>query len=208
MSDPTGPTEGYEASAGQDEQNIRRRARELTSQMLKGARPASQTAEPGTGPAAHDAGARQAFAAAVREFDDAMLKSAQSAHLALEELASRGADFSENDIKDALAGLRALEARLAAAAGHVASAASGNLRRELKDLAARTGRVGADTGARVTSTLGDFAGRLATASRHGAATGLEVASDYGARVASVTSGILAGVADALREQSGNRKTPR
>jgi uncharacterized protein with PIN domain len=134
-----------------------------------------------------------------------MLKSAQSAHFALEQLASKGKDFSGNDLKQALSSLRALQENFVATANCVADAASGNLRGELAELAIHAERVGADAGARVASVLGEFANRLGNVSRDGAASGLEAMRDYGVRMAFVTSGIIAGVADALRQQSETKK---
>ncbi|MDH5534653.1 MAG: hypothetical protein OEZ08_03640 [Betaproteobacteria bacterium] len=208
------PAGGPNASATSDEQVIRERVRELTSQMLKGAKldpeAAKEVMHAVTGSAAfeprkQDAQARQAFADAIRGLDDAMLKSAQASHLALEQLASKGKDFSDNDLKQALSNLRTLQENFVATANRVADAASGNLRRELAELAIHAERVGADAGARVASVLGEFANRLGNVSRDGATSGLEAVRDYGVRMAFVTSGIIAGVADALRQQAETKK---
>ncbi len=208
------PAGGPNASATSDEQAIRQRVRELTSQMLKGGKLDQEAARDVmhavTGSAAfeprkQDAEARQAFADAIRGLDDAMLKSAQASHLALEQLASKGKAFTDNDLKQALASLRALQENFVATANRVADAASGNLRRELAELAIHAERVGADAGARVASVLGEFANRLGNVSREGTTSGLEAMRDYGVRMAFLTSGILAGVADALREQSETKK---
>lgn len=209
------PAGGSGASATSDEQAIRERVRELTSQMLRGGKldpeAAKEVMHAVTGSAAfeprkQDAEARQAFADAIRGLDDAMLKSAQSAHLALEQLAARGKDFSDNDLKQALSSLKALQENFIATANRVADAASGNLRRELTELAVHAEHVGADAGARVASVLGEFANRLGNVSREGATSGLEVVRDYGVRMAFLTSGIIAGVADALRDQSETKKS--
>jgi hypothetical protein len=53
--------------------------------------------------------AREFFAETVRKLDDALVKSASTTHEALQQLASRGQDFTDNDLKEALVSLRKLE---------------------------------------------------------------------------------------------------
>ena len=62
------------------------------------------------------------------------MKSASATHDALQQLASRGKDFTDNDLKEALVSLRKLEEDYMAAANCVAEAMSGNLRREMIEL--------------------------------------------------------------------------
>ena len=78
---------------------------DLTTQVLQGAgstptqsgdRPSGARRNAGHhGPSGADA--REIFADAVRELDRALMKSASETHSALEQLASRGRDFSDND---------------------------------------------------------------------------------------------------------------
>ena len=79
--------------------------------------------------------ARELFADGVRELDEALVKSASATHGALQQLAARGKDFTDNDLKEALVSLRKLEEDYMAAANRVAEAMSGNLRREITELA-------------------------------------------------------------------------
>ena len=53
--------------------------------------------------------------------------------------------------------------------------------------------------------MGEFAERLGTASKENATAGLETARTYGVRMALLTSGILAGVGDALSTYSKTDK---
>jgi Family of unknown function (DUF6781) len=46
--------------------------------------------------------ARELFADGVRQLDDALVKSASATHGALQQLASRGQDFTDNDLKEAM----------------------------------------------------------------------------------------------------------
>jgi len=213
MSEPTRPNGGPDASATDEEDAIRQRVRELTSSMLRAGRidPAAakdvmNAVAGGAARAGRDeATAREAFSQEIRVLDDALQNAAKAAHAALEALASKGRDYAESDLKQTLAALTGMQQQFAATVNRVADAASGNLRGELAELALHAERVGTDAGARVAATLGEFASRLGQASRKGAASGLDVMRDYGARTAFLTSGILAGVADALREQAQSKK---
>ena len=141
------------------------------------------------------ADAREVFADAVRELDRALMKSASETHSALEQLASRGRDFSDNDLKEALVSLRKLEQDYAAVANRIGEAMTSNLRREMMELAVSAQNVGVEASARLAGMLGQFAGGIS------AAPGMATIRDASTRTALVFSGLLAGVADALRDQS-------
>jgi hypothetical protein len=117
MPEPT-TTAADAAPVAAEDQPIRERVKELTSQVLQQGRvdpeavreavsavlgrTAGSTVVSGTK-------ARELFADAVRQLDDALVKSAGATHGALQQLASRGQDFTDNDLKEALVSLRKLE---------------------------------------------------------------------------------------------------
>ena len=142
---------------------------------------------------------RELFADAVRKLDDALMKSASAAHDALEQLATRGKDFTDNDLKEALVSLRKLEQDYAAAARSIAEAMTGNLRREMMELAVHAQNLGVEASARVATMMEEFAGGM------GATPGLATMRGASVRMALLASGVLAGVADALRDQSEAKK---
>jgi hypothetical protein len=198
------PTISDSAFPMSEDQTIRERVKGLTSQVLQqgrldpdAVRDIVRTVIGGTpGNAAVSAAeARERFADAVRELDEALVKSAKATHDAFQQLASRGKDFTDNDLKEALVSLRKLEQDYAAAASRITEAMTGNLRREMMELAVHAQNVGAEASARVASMMGDFAGGI------GATPGIATIRDAGVRMALLASGVLAGVADALREQS-------
>lgn len=190
------------SSATAEDQEIRERVKGLTSQVLqrgrvdpdavKGIVRAVMGGTPGT-PAAIGTDAREMFGEALRTLDEALVKSASETHHALQQLASRGKDFTDNDLKEALVSLRRLEQDYATAANYIAEAMTTNLRREMAELAVRAQNVGVEASAHVADLLGQFAGVIgaAPATVRGAS----------ARMTLVLSGVLAGVADALRDQS-------
>ena len=113
------PTTWDAASPGTvQDQGIRERAKELTSQVLQQGRldpdavrdivRAVIGGSPGS-VAVSGTEARELFADAVRELDEALVRSASATHDALQQLASRGKDFTDNDLKEALVSLRKLE---------------------------------------------------------------------------------------------------
>lgn len=208
MSEPKTPSGGAAAPAMDENQAIRERVHELTSELLQRGRldteGVREIMRAMTGGAVFEAeipGAevRQALADAIKDLDQALLKSANAAHLALEQLAQKGRDFSDNDLKEALARLGKLQEDFVATVNRLSEATSGGLQRELVELATHVQRVGADAGARVATVVNEFANRLGSTYRESTTSGLEAAREYSARMAFVVSGVLAGVADALRE---------
>jgi hypothetical protein len=139
--------------------------------------------------------ARELFADTISKIDEALVQSASATHAALQQLAARGKDFTDNDLKEVLVSLRKLEQDYVAAASQIAEAMSGNLRREMMQLAAHAQNVGVEASARVANMMSDFAGGV------GAAYGTTKIRDASARMVLLASGLLAGVADALHDQS-------
>ena len=206
MPEPT--TSDTISSATTEDQSIRERVKGLTSQVLQQGRVDPEAVRDivravigGTSAntAVSGAEARELFANAVRELDTALVKSAGAAHVALQQLAMRGKDFTDNDLKEALVSLRQLEQDYAAAASRIAEAMSGNLRREMMELAAHAQNVGVEASARVASMMGELAGGVS------ATPGIATIRDASVRMALLASGVLAGVADALRDQSEAKK---
>ena len=202
MPEPT--TSDTISSATTEDQSIRERVKGLTSQVLQQGRVDPEAVRDivravigGTSAntAVSGAEARELFADAERELDAALVKSAGAAHSALQQLAMRGKDFTDNDLKEALVSLRQLEQDYAAAASRIAEAMSGNLRREMMELAAHAQNVGVEASARVASMMGELAGGVS------ATPGIATIRDASVRMALLASGVLAGVADALRDQS-------
>ena len=197
-------TSGAASAATAEDKEIRERVKDLTTQVLQGGRVDPDAvreivravigATPGT-TAPSGADAREIFADAVRELDRALMKSASETHSALEQLASRGRDFSDNDLKEALVSLRKLEQDYAAVANRIGEAMTTNLKREMMELAVSAQNVGVEASARFAGMLGQFAGGIS------AAPGMATIRDASTRTALVFSGLLAGVADALRDQS-------
>jgi hypothetical protein len=201
------PTTLDAASPATEDQAIRERVKGLTSQALQQGRVDPDAVRdvvravigrtPGN-VAVSGFETRELFADTVRLLDEALVRSASATHAALQQLASRGKDFTDNDLKEALVSLRKLEEDYTASANYIAEAMSGSLRREMTELAAHAQNVSVEASARVAALMGDLAGGI------GATPGLATIRGAGVRMALLASGVLAGVADALRDQPENK----
>ena len=208
MPEPTS-TRGVLPPIPDEDLAIRERARELTSQVLQRGRVDTEAlrdiVRAITGQKASDvtdaSEAQESFVDAVRRLDEALLKSASATHDALQQLASRGNDFTDNDLKDALVRLRTLEEDYVAIASIIAEVMTGNLRREMMGLAVHARGVGTDASARIASMMGEFASRMG----EGATSGFETMRGTGIRMTLLASGVLAGVAEALRDRTEVKK---
>jgi hypothetical protein len=199
------PTTSNAAPPGATEdQAIRERVKGLTSQVLQQGRIDPEAVRDvvraviGAAPADMAVGGaegRKLFANAVRKLEEALMHSANATHEALQRLAIRGKDFTDNDLKEALVHLKQLEQDYAAATSRIMEAMSGNLRREIMELTAHAQNVGVEASARVASMMGELAEGV------GVTPGMAKIRDAGVRMALLASGVLAGVADALRDQS-------
>ena len=195
-----------------DEQMIRERVRDLTAQMLSGGRldtdgitEVVRTMSGGAAkPPFENAQARAAFAEAMRGLDAALHASAMATHSALQTIVSRGKDFSDNDLKNAFAALQNLQKDYVAVANRVAEVTTGNLQREMGDLALHAQRVGADVNVRFAQVLSEFANSISSY-RPASIPGFDSVRQYGANMTMLTSALLAGFADALRQQTAGKK---
>ena len=213
MTEPITPAGEADASQPPDEQAIRERVRQLTAQVLGGgvldAEGVKEVVRAISGgaikPPLDSPQAREAFVELLRVHDIALQASAQAAHEALAALTARGPEFSDNDLKNAFAAMQKLQGEFVAVANHIADASTGNIRRDLVDLALHAQRVSADASVRVAQTVSEFAHRMNEAYRTRKVPGFGTVREYGANVSLLTSGLLAGFADALRQQAETRK---
>jgi hypothetical protein len=197
-----------------DDQAIRERVRALMGQFLQqgqidpeGVREVMQTVTGGvplSRTSTADASGME-FTEEVRQLGAVLVISAEAARRALETVANRGNDITENDVKGALASLMKVQDDCQAAMNRVGERASANLRRELSELAMHAQNVGIEASARASALMNELARRMAGTYQESAAPSLEAARAFSTRMALLTSGIIAGVADALSDQSGSKK---
>ena len=212
MSSETASTAPPETSAEED-QAIHERVRLLMSQLLRkgqidpeGVKEVIRAVTGGASSVPTVVASGMEFSVAVGRVYAALVVSAEAAHRALETVAIRGKEVTDNDIKGALSSLMKLQEDCLAAVNTVSERASGeNLRSELDQLAVHAQNVGVEASARAGALMNEFASRIAGTYRETTVPSLEAARAFSARMALLTSGIIAGVGDALGDQSGSKK---
>jgi uncharacterized protein DUF6781 len=140
-------------------------------------------------------GVRQTLAEGFRGMDEALTASVQAGHEALRQMVAAGRGLSENELKQAAAGLRKIEQDFVATVEQVARSANERVRPELSELVRQAAHAGTETGRRSARLMAEFT-----------LGGLELAGEFGARFAQLAGGVLAGMADALDKR--DRAKPR
>jgi len=195
--------------------DIREKVRELTLGSLQGrtfdrhnirevVRVVTEGAVQGTG--SNRAQMREAMAEVLHGLDQALRVSAEAGQVALKELTATGRAFSSQDLKVALASLRRIEDDFIATVTQVADGANAQVRPELREALRAARQAGTATGRQVAATMGDFAQKFSAASFDAMLVGLETAGEFGQRFAQVASGVLGGLAEAVRAPK-DRKDP-
>jgi hypothetical protein len=148
---------------------------------------------------------RQALADGLKGMDQALARSAEAGATALKQMASTGRNFSDNDLKAALASLKRLEDDFVSTISNVADAAAGPVQPQLRGALGDLTHAGTETGKQLALAVNELMFRFANFSLDASIAGLEVAGEFGARFAHLASGILSGIADALQKEPEPRK---
>ncbi|HEV3008006.1 MAG TPA: DUF6781 family protein [Burkholderiales bacterium] len=202
--DRTGETLRKAASeaikAGED---VTRRMRDLTLSALanrrfdrEGIREVVRAVTEGMAAAAPASGGsvRKVMGQAFRGIDEALTKSVEAGEAALRQMVATGRGITDNEVKQALAGLKKIEEDFVATVSQVASSANERARPELRALVERATHAGTETGRQVAHLMAQFT-----------FSGLELAGQFSVRFAQLASGVLAGMADALEKSAADRK---
>jgi hypothetical protein len=195
--------------------DIRSRVHEITLRALQsrrfdrnGIREVVRAVTEGTalGAERKHTGMRQAMSEALQGLDQALRTSAEAGGQALKQLTASGRSFSDTELKQALGNMKKLEEDFLSTVGQVAEATSENVRPELREALRNVRSTGTATGKQVAVTMGEFAKKFGAASFEATLTGLETAADVGQRFSLIASGILSGMAEALRTESKTEPT--
>lgn len=194
--------------------DIREQVRDLTLRALKTRKLSPDEIKPVIGAvtegislgAAKRAGeVKSALSEGLAGLDEALTKAAEATRLALQQLTAQARDFSESDLNWALVNLKRLEEEFLDTVGEAADSAAGRIKQEMKDLVAHARRAGTDTGAKVAETVSALGNKVSATLHEGKAAGKGAAHEMSARLASLASGIFAGMADALHEKAEKLK---
>lgn len=132
--------------------------------------------------------------------DEALRKSAEATHLALQQLSDHGTDFSDIELTVAIENLRQTEREFLATVSEVAAAASDRIRVEWQEVVTHAARTGTDTGRQVADTVNTFSKRMADVAVDVRVVGGGAVRQLSSRFVEVSSGILAGLTDAIKEK--------
>ncbi len=190
--------------AGED---VTRRVRELTLAALRnrsfdreGIREVVRAVTEGMAAAAPASGGslRQAMGQAFRGMDEALTKSVEAGESAVRQMVATGRGVADNEVKQALAGLKKIEEDFVDTVSKVAASANERARPELRALVERATHAGTETGKQTAKLMAEFA-----------FSGMELAGQFSVRFAQMASGVLAGMAEALEKSAAEkkRKTP-
>jgi hypothetical protein len=191
---------GEAMKAGED---VTRRVRDLTLDALRnrrfdreGIREVVRAVTEGVAAAAPASGGtlRQAMGQAFRGMDEALTKSVEAGEGALRQLVATGRGLADNEVKQALAGLKKIEEDFVDTVSKVASSANERAGPELRALVERATHAGTETGKQTARLMAEFT-----------FAGMELAGEFSARFAKMASGVLAGMADALEKSAATKK---
>jgi Zn-dependent M16 (insulinase) family peptidase len=139
---------------------------------------------------------RQAMGQAFRGVDEALTKSVEAGESALRQMVATGRGVADNEVKQALAGLKKIEEDFVETVSKVAASANERARPELRALVERATHAGTETGKQTAKLMAEFT-----------FSGIELAGQFSVRFAQMASGVLAGMADALEKSAEKRKKP-
>ena len=185
--------------AGED---VTRRVRDLTLDALRnrrfdreGIREVVRAVTEGVAAAAPASGGsvRKAMGQAFRGMDEALTKSVEAGESALRQLVATGRGITDNEVKQALAGLKKIEEDFVATVSQVADSANERARPELRALVESATRAGTETGRQAAHLMKEFT-----------FSGIELAGEFSVRFAQMAGGVLAGMADALEKSAAEK----
>lgn len=170
--------------------------REVMHAVLRGA----QAATPRV-----DAGRVDGLREAVRGLDEALASAAQATQLAMQEAIGRSGEFSREGLKLSLDQLSRLEGDFVSALGDAARQATGTAQATLRDLAEHARSSGTAVGTRVQTAVVDLGQAMGDLARAQVDSGMRALSAQAELLASMTAGVLRGLADRLQPDASASK---
>jgi hypothetical protein len=137
--------------------------------------------------------------------DDALLKAVEANRIALDKLTGDGSTFEQSQMKRALDELERYEDTLLRSVKQASANANDRVRTQWAGLLKNTKLEGTDTGARVTATLEQYSSQMQNAMRESRTAGLKVAHALTRNYATLVSGVLIGLSEALQQEGAVAK---
>jgi len=130
--------------------------------------------------------------------DTALKQAAEASKLAIEEASSNVQDFSDHDLKRALNDLQDLESLFLGSLSKVASQGKETAHETLENLLSHIQSSGSAVGQSVNEILTGLHRDLSEGGRLQKIQAADIAKATGATIATIASGVLAGIADSLQ----------
>jgi hypothetical protein len=134
---------------------------------------------------------------AVAGMDDALVKAVEANRVALQQFVSQGADLRDKHLKKAVADLEAMEDTFIGALKKATEAANAQVASQWAPVLEKLQAGGTLSGAQAATAAEQFAGQMQSALRDSRAAGLRAAQTLAESYATLVSGVLIGMSDAL-----------
>lgn len=144
---------------------------------------------------------------ALAGMDDALLKAVEANRVALQRLTDDGHSFEDSKMKKALDELERYEDTLLRTVKQTSAGATEKIRAQWAGVLKHSQLEGTDTGAQVASTLEQYGAQFQTAMRDSRTAGLKVAHAMTRNYATLVSGVLIGLSEALKQQGAGAAKP-
>lgn len=136
--------------------------------------------------------------------DDALLKAVQASQVALEHFGA-GKDFEDSQLKKALDDLEHMEDEFLSSVKQASTGAADPIRNQWAKALKDARMSGTNTGEQVTQTMEAFGKRMQESMRESRAAGFKMAHMMGQNFATLASGVLIGLSEALENKRSSPK---
>jgi hypothetical protein len=148
--------------------------------------------------------AEKVLADSLAGMDDALLKAAQASQIALQQLGHAGEDFDQSPVKKALDDLERMEDEFLGTVREVSDGANAQLKGQWAKVLQNMKAGSTETGAQVTSMMQQYGEQMQEAMRAQRRAGLKTAHQLGQNFATLASGVLTGLTEALQKKPGGK----
>lgn len=138
---------------------------------------------------------------AVAGMDDALLKAVEANRTALQQFATQGADLRDKHLKKALSDLEKMEDTMFAALKKTAETAGAPLASAWGQVMEKMQAGGTQSGAQASATAEQLVSQMQNTVREGRAAGLRAAQAMAEGYATMVSGVLLGMSEALKQST-------
>lgn len=141
---------------------------------------------------------------ALAGMDDAVLKAVEASRVALEHFGA-GKDFEQSQLKQALNDLEKMEDEFLTSIKQASNGATEQLRNQWARVLKDAKMSGTSTGEQVTETMEAFGKRMQQSMRESRTAGFKMAHLMSQNFATLASGVLIGLSEALQQKGAGKK---